>query len=410
MRKDSKKPASFATASSFSLGMTIIVSTDSSSSSMPRSACIMRRLPSKPKGRVTTATVSAPSSRARPAMTGAAPVPVPPPSPAVMNTISAPVRAARSSASLAWAARSPWSGSPPAPRPRPPRPPMQMRSSACDWASAWASVLTTMNSTPRTSASIIRSTALPPPPPTPTIFTSVKPRASAATGASRIRGTIGSGRGVPPRRSGLKPHCLATLYHLARQGQVHLGGPFRARVAKHRGACRPRLQDLAVRPDLGTKHEVPPPIAQIFGDRPLLAQAAVELAQQDPEHRQPRVKVGDLLDALLEHLEPLQREEAGLRGHDDRVGGDEGVDGQEPERRRRVDQDVVVRILDRGELVPQPQLPAEFVHERGLRARQWNGRRHEVQPRMGLVVHRDDGKRTAPIEEGVSDSALDLLL
>ncbi len=39
MRKDSKKPASFATASSFSLGITIIVSTLSSSSCMPRSAC-----------------------------------------------------------------------------------------------------------------------------------------------------------------------------------------------------------------------------------------------------------------------------------------------------------------------------------------------------------------------------------
>ena len=50
----------FATASSFSLGMTMRVSTASSSSCRPRSACIMRRLPSKEKGRVTTATVRAP--------------------------------------------------------------------------------------------------------------------------------------------------------------------------------------------------------------------------------------------------------------------------------------------------------------------------------------------------------------
>ena len=42
----------------------------------------MRRLPSKAKGLVTTATVSAPSSLARFATTGAAPLPVPPPRPA----------------------------------------------------------------------------------------------------------------------------------------------------------------------------------------------------------------------------------------------------------------------------------------------------------------------------------------
>ncbi len=51
----------------------------------------MRREPSKPNGFVTMPTVSAPSSRAMRATTGAAPVPVPPPSPAVMKTMSAPL-------------------------------------------------------------------------------------------------------------------------------------------------------------------------------------------------------------------------------------------------------------------------------------------------------------------------------
>ena len=45
---------------------------------MPCSACTARRLPSKPNGRVTTPTVSAPTERATSAMTGAPPVPVPP--------------------------------------------------------------------------------------------------------------------------------------------------------------------------------------------------------------------------------------------------------------------------------------------------------------------------------------------
>ena len=58
---------------------------------MPCSAAFMRREPSKPNGLVTMPTVSAPSSRAMRATTGAAPVPVPPPSPAVMNTMSEPL-------------------------------------------------------------------------------------------------------------------------------------------------------------------------------------------------------------------------------------------------------------------------------------------------------------------------------
>src|SRR6266568_2688807 len=50
----------------------------------------MRRLPSNAKGFVTTATLSAPSSLASEATTGAAPLPVPPPRPAVMKIMSAP--------------------------------------------------------------------------------------------------------------------------------------------------------------------------------------------------------------------------------------------------------------------------------------------------------------------------------
>ncbi len=117
MRKLSKKPASLATASSFSLGITIMVSTLSSSSFSPRSACCRRRLPSKAKGRVTTATVRMPISLASEAITGAAPVPVPPPSPAVTKTMSAPSSASMIFSESSSAARRPTSGLAPAPRP-----------------------------------------------------------------------------------------------------------------------------------------------------------------------------------------------------------------------------------------------------------------------------------------------------
>ena len=135
---------------------------------MPSSARRVRCAPSNVNGRVTTPTVRAPCSRAIWAMTGAAPVPVPPPSPAVTNTMSAPRTASFSSSRLSSAASRPTRGSAPAPRPFVMVPPMWIFTSASHIDSACASVLTAMNSTPRTPASIIRLTALVPPPPTPT--------------------------------------------------------------------------------------------------------------------------------------------------------------------------------------------------------------------------------------------------
>jgi len=153
---------------SLSFGMTIRVSTSPRRVSTPVSAWAARRFPSKEKGRVTTPTVRAPPCRAILATTGAAPVPVPPPSPAVTKTMSAPSRAAVISSTWSSAALRPTDGSAPAPRPWVSSLPMSSFVSASDMSSAWASVFTAMNSTPLSPTSIMRLTALTPPPPTPT--------------------------------------------------------------------------------------------------------------------------------------------------------------------------------------------------------------------------------------------------
>ena len=88
---------SSSTSSSLSFGITITVSQFSRSASMPSSAWARRFVPSKWNGVVTMPTVSAPSSLAMRATTGAPPDPVPPPSPAVTKTMSEP-RSAR----LTW--------------------------------------------------------------------------------------------------------------------------------------------------------------------------------------------------------------------------------------------------------------------------------------------------------------------
>ena len=127
----------------------------------------MRRRPSNWNGLVTTPTVSAPSSRAIRAITGAEPVPVPPPIPAVTNTISASDRISRMRSSSSSAALRPISGLPPVPRPRVISSPICMRSGAWLFCSAWMSVLTAMKSTLRSPTLIMWLTALPPHPPAP---------------------------------------------------------------------------------------------------------------------------------------------------------------------------------------------------------------------------------------------------
>ena len=135
---------------------------------MPASAACARREPSNPKGLVTMPTVSAPSSRAMRASTGAAPVPVPPPSPQVMKTMSEPLSSALVLSKSSIAAVRPRSGSAPEPRPRVAPWPICSVTWAEDCCSDCASVLTATNSTPPSSASIMRLTALTPAPPTPT--------------------------------------------------------------------------------------------------------------------------------------------------------------------------------------------------------------------------------------------------
>ena len=155
------------TSSNFSLGIVIKESTCCSSSANPSRAIFNRFLPSKTKGRVTTATVNIPNSLATSATTGAPPVPVPPPMPAVINTISAPRSASAIRSRSSIAAARPISGLAPAPSPLVMSPPSCSAVLATISDSACASVLAQIKSTPSTLFSIMCLTAFPPPPPTP---------------------------------------------------------------------------------------------------------------------------------------------------------------------------------------------------------------------------------------------------
>ena len=88
------------------------------------------------------------------------------------------------------------------------RSPMRRRTGAWERSRAWASVLTVMKSTPRISDSIMRSTALLPPPPTPMTLICAK-------GSDWGRVVKLSGRSSAPRpdwtRSGNIPFASSSL-------------------------------------------------------------------------------------------------------------------------------------------------------------------------------------------------------
>ena len=150
-----------------------MVSTYFLNSSIPFSAFDILVLFSNANGFVTIATVKMPSSLAICAITGAAPVPVPPPMPAVINTRSAPFKTSVKEDLLSSAAFLPISGIAPAPFPPVNLSPICNLLSAFEMRSACLSVFMATNSAEVTFASIIRLTALFPPPPTPStlIFT-----------------------------------------------------------------------------------------------------------------------------------------------------------------------------------------------------------------------------------------------
>ena len=151
-----------------SFGMTISVSTSARSRSIPVSAWTARRLPSKPNGRVTTPIVSAPSERATlrdhrgAAGAGAA---------ALARGDEDHVGALEHLLDLlavVFGGLAPTSGFAPGAKPAGQFPADVELDVGVAHQRACASVLIAMNSTPLSPSSIMRLTALTPPPPIPT--------------------------------------------------------------------------------------------------------------------------------------------------------------------------------------------------------------------------------------------------
>ena len=98
----------------------------------------------------------------------------------------------------------------------------------------------------------------------------------------------------------------------------------------------------------------------------------------------------DLLDRLQQLAEALEGEELALQRHQDRMRGRHGVDGQEVQRRRAVDQDIgIVSVATRllvaacGESLPKPESAVGLLRDLELDTEKVERRRGDRHPRHG---------------------------
>ena len=107
---------------------------------------------------------------------------------------------------------------------------------------------------------------------------------------------------------------------------------------------------------------------------------------------------------VLELDEPAERQILALDWNDDPVRGDERVDRQQPERRRRVDEDVVVLRLDADERLLERTLAADHRRERELGAGKVDRGNGDVH-----LGDTDDLLDRKLVDEHVEHRALDLV-
>src|SRR6266542_2206156 len=213
---------------------------------------------------------------------------------------------------------------------------------------------------------------------------------------------------VPASRNDF-PEGLLSIDHLLREIEEGLGRVGARVVHGDRYAGCRRFADLHRLADDRLEHLVVAEIAQRLEHVPREDRAAVVEGRQEAEHRELGVEPGlDRLDDLQQRGHALQRVVLRLHRDDHALRGDERVQGEQPERRRAVDEDVVVALHDVArELVAERHLAADGAEELHLRGRELDVRGCDVDV-LGPRVHDDRGERRLGLEHDVRHPALDV--
>src|ERR1700674_38269 len=131
-------------------------------------------------------------------------------------------------------------------------------------------------------------------------------------------------------------------------------------------------------------------------------------SRQDAGELQPRVQPAlDALHGYQQLLHALEGEEFGLERNQDLVGGDQGVDHDQVERWRAVDDDEVVALLGRFQLVAQDALTPDLVDQLIFGAGKLNVSRNVVNAHLRRFLH-DIHHRGFGVDQEVVDGFLDV--
>src|SRR3954454_19698526 len=157
---------------------------------------------------------------------------------------------------------------------------------------------------------------------------------------------------------------LRAMEHLLREIAVGLGGATAGVVFEDGGALHRCLRVANGLLDLRVEHEVAEVLLQDLHRFARVQRAVVVHGREDPLDPDLRVQVlADHRERVLELHEAAQREVLALHRDDDAVRGHQRVDRQQAERRRRVDQDVVVGVAHGRESFLQRALAADHARE-----------------------------------------------
>src|SRR4030095_8626880 len=158
------------------------------------------------------------------------------------------------------------------------------------------------------------------------------------------------------------------VQHLPSQFEVR-GGATGPEIVKHdRSAVAGRFRETHVAWDDGVEHLPWKVSIDLIANLEREARSAVEHREQDPEQVETGIQLlPNELHRLLEQVsKALERVELALQRDEHPIGCDQRVDRQETERRRAIDDDVVVGGRDGLESIPEPVLSPPAPYELDL--------------------------------------------
>ena len=177
-----------------------------------------------------------------------------------------------------------------------------------------------------------------------------------------------AGPGMPADAVALS--ALDAGVEIGAQLPVRDGAAARRVVQRDRHAVARRLAEPDVARDERRQQLLAEAGANLVDDLVREREPGVEEGHHDAGHAERRIQLAaEQRQRVHEQTEPLERVELALDRDEQRLGGDDRVDGEEPEARRRVDEHVVVVRRQRLERVLQPAFAAREIDELDLGAR-----------------------------------------